>query len=251
MPITIHNRLNPLQRVAIVAGLIIAAALAFGSVTAYGSTHLVLDTFTGRGNTDIQDHSPEIAPAGAGPAGAGWFVADGAWVVRGGMALDTTKVKEPFAGDRRAVISTGSPDMFISATIKRGGGNQMQGLVGRYLGPADWTMAFYDGVGDVVLGVKRTGEDFRGNPVEDPASIHSGGFQELGRVAVTLINGEKYVLGLSLDGDEIAVFLDGVQILPASPGVIIDGDLTDVETAGIFLRGNGPSRFDDFAVTLP
>lgn len=201
------------------------------TATAFGDGHeLISDSFDARGRVPLAGRLPDT-----GPTGTAWMVEDGAWTVRAGSAFDDTKVNEYFSGDRRAVVETRTSDMFVSAVIERKGGSEFQGVVARCAGPIDWTMAFYDGVGDLVLGAKKS---------ED-----GGAFQELGRVPVVLKNGSRHTIGLRVVDDFVSVFLDGRLVIPA-PGDGIDYDGNNAATkAGIFLRGNGSSRFNEFSMS--
>ena len=133
------------------------------------------------------------------------------------------------------MIDVGTADMTVTALIERGGGGEMQGVVGRHSGSSDWIMAFYDGVGDLVLGAK--------------VSSRGGAFEELGRIPVEIDSDSDLSLSLVMNGTSISVELDDDQVLPAKGSAITFADHTNVATAGIFLRGNGSSKFDEFTVT--
>ena len=206
-----------------------------GSVAAAATTH-VHDTFGDRNGTALEDHVPDLAPGR-------WTVELGSWVIKRGFVSEESKARETPSSDYRAVIDSGAADGRVEATITNAGGSQFFGVVARYEGPIDWIMAFYDGQGDIVLGMKQPDEGEHG---ETPAAGGTAGyFQEFGRVSHEWKPGKTGRLAIVLSGPQFSVELDGELLI----GPVSDDDNAGNSTHGIFVRGNGAARFDEFVVT--
>ena len=209
------------------AALAILAVAAGATSIASASTVVARDEFKDKVGTELQAHPLDIAPAGVG-----WTVELGDWVVKKDAAREISKAEEYPSSDYRALIDAGASDLSVSAVVKGAGGEQFYGVVGRYAGPIDWVMFFYDGVGDLVVGYKH--------------SADTGWFHELGRVPFNWKRGKEHTLTLSFSGQGITALLDGAPVIQATSSVHIG------ETSvGIFLRGHGAAAFQLFEVTTP
>ena len=202
---------------------------------------LVMDTFAGGGEGALEGRAPSIPVTGSV-----WSIEAGDWAVGDDGAGESSTVPAIFSADYRALIDTGSPVVQVSATIVHAGNSQLVGVVAGWAGPGDWTMLFYDGAGDLVLGRKRSGEDAGGNAAAagDP---DSGAFQEKGRVSVTWPSGSSKLMSLRQTASGVVGLLDGVQVLPAGTGEIAAPPDPAATHGGLFARGDGEARFIDFA----
>lgn len=210
------------------------------AVAATADSTLVHDTFDDRNGTALQDHAPDIGASG-------WVTELGTWVIKSGTVWEESKANEFPSSDYRAVIDSGSSDVRVEADIKNVGGSEFFGIVGRYEGPIDWVMAFYDGQGDIVLGMKQPDEDRFGNTVS-PGDPGAGGFQEFGRVAVEWNRGKTRTLALVFNAADFSVELDGSTAIGSVSDS--DNDNSGSTSHGIFTRGNGAARFDEFRISV-
>jgi len=213
---------------AFVAAIAVIVAVGAGTTsTASASTTVALDEFKDKVGTALQAHPLDVAPPGAS-----WAIELGDWVIKKDAAREISKAEEYPSSDYRALIDAGTSDLSVSAVVKGAGGEQFYGVVGRYVGPIDWVMFFYDGVGDLVLGYKK--------------SADTGIWHPLGRVPFNWKRGREHTLTLTFSGQEITALLDGDPVIEATSSVHIDET-----SAGIFLRGHGAAAFQRFEVTTP
>ena len=185
---------------------------------------LIMDTFSADDGTELDGRPPEFATAAVT-----WAVEAGNWQITGGSATEISDVDPVVSPDFRALIPVPDVAHVITATVVYGNGGQLIGIVGRAGGPSDWVMLFFDGVSDLVLGAK-------------DSAVNSGAFQELGRSGITWTDGQTRVLSLQFAGDQVTASVDGAPVMTrtyASSG----------GSAGLFSRGGGGTRFDDFLVT--
>lgn len=183
---------------------------------------LVLDTFKGRDRTRLADHAPDEAPDGSG-----WREVRGVWRISASppQAAGKGRVVELTGADtdQRAVIDAGEADVAVEAEITWRSG--YAGLVVRYRDEANWLMAWYDGVGDVVVGQRLNGE-----------------FQELGRAAYQWGSpGATRRFQVTARGQGIAVAIDGETILR-----ITASDSGGATKVGLFSRESRDTLFDRF-----
>lgn len=231
-----RRKLSALLAAFIVAGLLLIPAVG-GSA---GST-LILDKFDEKKATEITAHIPDEAPGASA-----WLVELGNWEVKKGDARENSQAPATPSSDYRAIIQSTSANVRAEVKLKTDPkSDQFWGPVVRHSGPRDWIMAFHDGVGDIVLGKKRPDENLAGVPV---ATTHptAGGFQELGRVPMNWKTGEKartHTITIETDGDSITVIADGEPVIWAN-----DNDSMTSGFVGIFSRGKGKNRFEQFTV---
>ena len=227
-----RRKLNLLIAVFVVAGLAMVS-----TVTGLAGALLSNDDFDESNKTDITDHVPD-----SDVTGNGWTVELGDWEVHKGRVKEKSDADAEESSDYRALLDAGGADVSLEVTLKIEGGNQFWGTVVRHSGDHDWIMAFHDGVGEVILGKKRPDEDRNGVtvPLADPSA---GGFQELGRVAVSWSKGETHTIGLETSGPSITAFADGTPVITA-----VDDDNMTSGFVGIFSRGDGSNKLESFTV---
>jgi len=221
--------------------LIAVSLFSVSAARGSASSTLILDNFDEKSSTDITLHTPNEAPLGSA-----WTVELGIWSVNKGKVNEQSVIAATPSSDYRALIDSGSAD--VSAQIKLKifpNSDQFWGPVVRHSGTTDWIMAFYDGVGDVVLGKKRPDENYLGFTVL-PSDPTAGGFQELGRVAVDWKTGKKartHTITLQISGSAITVIADGDLVIAAT-----DDDAMSSGVVGLFSRGTGKNQFNKFTV---
>lgn len=217
--------------------MIIAVGLvSVSAVRGSASSTLILDEFDEKKATEISAHTPDQAPIGSA-----WSVELGVWEVKRGKVRELSTALANPSSDYRALIEAGTADVSAEVKLKSDPrSDQLWGVVVRHGGEKDWIMAFYDGVGDLILGKKRPNEDENGN-------LGTGGFQELGREPMNWNNGEKartHTITIQIDAnDAITVLADGKAVIWA-----IDDDSMISGKVGIFSRGTGKNQFDKFTV---
>lgn len=225
----------------LIAVLIAVSLFSVSAARGSASSTLILDNFDEKKSTDITLHAPDEAPLNSV-----WTVELGIWSVKKGKANEQSVITAPPSSDYRALIDSGSAD--VSAEVKLKifpSSDQYWGPVVRHSGTHNWIMAFYDGVGDIVLGKKRPDENSLGVTVlsSDPTA---GGFQELGRVAVDWNTGKKArtrTITLQISGSSITVIADGDLVILAT-----DDDAMSSGVVGIFSRGTGKNQFNRFTI---
>lgn len=183
---------------------------------------IVLDTFKGRDRTRLADHAPDEAPDGSA-----WREVRGVWRISASppQAAGKGRVVELTGADtdQRAVIDAGEADVAVEAEITWRSG--YAGLVVRYQDEANWLMAWYDGVGDVVMGQRVQGE-----------------FRELGRTAFSWgAPGTTRRFQVTARGQGIAVAIDGETVLR----VTASGSSSPTKV-GLFSRESRDTLFDRF-----
>ncbi len=218
---------------AVVVGLLIVSA-----ATVLAGALLSNDTFDGP-KVDIVDHVPD-----SDATGNGWSVELGDWEVNKGEVKEKSPTQEEESSDYRALLDAGASDIETEVSLEIKSGNQYWGTVVRHSGDHDWIMAFHDGIGDFILGKKRPDEDSLGTTVA-LADPDAGGFQELGRVAISWSTNSTHTIGLKVVGSAITAYADGAPVL-----VAIDDDSMTSHIVGIFSRGKGGNRLEDFTVSL-
>ena len=226
-----RRKINLLVGLLLVTGLVVVSA-----VTGLAGVLISNDTFDGP-KVSIIDHVPD-----SDATGEGWTVELGDWEVKSGRVTEKSNAQEEVSSDYRALLDAGVSDVSTEVSLKIEGGDQFWGTVVRHSGDHDWIMAFHDGIEEIVLGKKRPNEDRFGNVVAliDPLA---GGFQELGRVEVDWDESETHSIGLRVIGSAITVFADEIEVISA-----IDDDSMTSHFVGIFSRGNGANKLQDFEV---
>lgn len=189
------------------------------------SAVVVHDGFNDKNNTPLASHAPDISP------GSGWQIELGKWAIKRGTVREFSKTKERISSDYRALIDTGLIDQSVTASIKFGGGAQFHGVVANYTDSENWIMWFYDGVGQV-------GDLILGAPNAD------GEFWELGRVSFAWGKGDVLPMTLNVTSSSITASVDGTVMISRDNPTGQNGT-----SAGIFLRGGGSSRFENFSVS--
>ena len=225
------------RKTKLLVGLAVLVGLAaVSAVSAFATGWLGYDSFNGP-KVDIVDHAP-----GTDPTGGGWSVELGDWEVHNGEVREKSHVQEEESSDYRALLDAGVSDVRVRVSLQIKPGNQLWGTVVRHSGDRDWIMAFHDGVGDFILGKKRPDEDRFGTTV---GSSHpeAGGFQELGRIAMNWPNNSTHMISLEVDGSAITAYADGDPVLTAT-----DDDSMTSHIVGIFSRGKGGNRLEDFII---
>lgn len=225
------------RKINLLVGLGVVVGLAIITVaTTLAGALLSNDTFDGP-KVDIVDHVPD-----SDATNSGWSVELGDWEVKGGEVKEKSDANANVSSDYRALLDAGVPDVATEVTLKIDGGDQLWGTVVRYTDEHDWIMVFHDGVGEIVLGKKRPDEDLIGDTVAliDPSA---GGFQELGRVAAVWSSGQTHTIGLEVIGSAIVAYADGLPVLNAT-----DDDSMVSPFVGIFSRGDGGNKLEDFTV---
>jgi hypothetical protein len=231
------------RKLATLIALVLAVAT-FTAASAQGSagSTIISDKFDEDFSTNIADHTPNTDTVGTG-----WVVERGIWRVNDGSAREATNIYWRHILDRRAVIDAGTADKSVEVEVKVDDFDvQFWGVVARQSGELDWTMAFQDDIGDIVLGVKDANEDQWGEPysIYNPDAIPAG-FQELGRVHHPMEKQRKsHKLKLVVNGDNIEVFADGQSVITAT-----DTNHAGGTNAGIFARGMDVQQFLKFTVT--
>ena len=199
-----RRKLNLLIAVFVVAGLAMVS-----TVTGLAGALLSNDDFDESKKTDITDHVPD-----SDVTGNGWTVELGDWEVHKGRVKEKSDVDAEESSDYRALLDAGGADVSLEVTLKIEGGDQLWGTVVRHSGNHDWIMVFHDGVGEVILGKKRPDEDRNGVtvPLADPSA---GGFQELGRVAVSWNKGGTNRIGRGSRGCTINALAERNRVISA------------------------------------
>ncbi len=185
---------------------------------------LVLDTFKGRDRTRLADHAPDEAPEGSA-----WTEVRGVWRISASppQAAGKGRVVELTGADtdQRAVIDSGEADVMVEAEITWRSG--YAGLVARYQDEANWLMAWFDGVGDVVVGQRLNGE-----------------FSELGRTAYHWgAPGTTRLFQVAAIGPAVVVAVDGATLLRRTAPELQAGT-----SVGLFSRESVNTSFDSFRV---
>ncbi|MDG0867165.1 hypothetical protein [Candidatus Lucifugimonas marina] len=168
------------RKITALVALIIAVAI-FTAASAQGSagSTIISDKFEEDFSTNIADHTPDTDIVGTG-----WAVERGVWRVKDGSARESTNAYWRYILDRRAVIDAGTADKSVEVEVQVDDFDvQFWGVVARQSSETDWTMAFQDDIGNIVLGVKDSNEDQWGDPYSEyTPGAHIAGFQELGRI---------------------------------------------------------------------
>lgn len=227
--------------------LLLAVGL-FTAASAQGSagTTLIIDKFDEQTATAVEDHTPNEDNTGV--VNNAWEVErnDGIWIVEKGSLTSNELESLPDSSDYRVVIDSGVTDFTAQVDVKVNDfGDQLFGVVVRHAGEHDWVMAFHDGVGDLILGKKVTDEDRLGRGPEHLLYEGSGGFQEMGRVAVDMGERKKaHKIKVVTSGDTIQLYANGDLVLTRT-----DDDHSSLTKVGIFSRGVGVNKFDKFTVS--
>lgn len=231
------------RKITALVALIIAVAI-FTAASAQGSagSTIISDKFEEDFSTNIADHTPDTDIVGTG-----WAVERGVWRVKDGSARESTNAYWRYILDRRAVIDAGTADKSVEVEVQVDDFDvQFWGVVARQSSETDWTMAFQDDIGNIVLGVKDSNEDQWGDPYSEyTPGAHLAGFQELGRIHHPMEKQRKsHKMKLVVSGDNIEVFADGQLVITAT-----DTNHAGGTNAGIFARGMDVHEFLKFTVT--
>ena len=219
---------------------------------------LIYDQFRVRRDEsrDLDGREPDRASIGSL-----WGVELGDWEIvgrRGGSVVEGTDVWWQNASDKRVNIDAETANLTVTSKIRRGEGYQYFGVTARHNGPVEWLGAWFDpegwppggpGSGEpcpndqsrcgaIVLGAKDP------NWVWPDGNTHPGWFVELLRARYEWRPGKKRTISLAVLDDLVQVQVNGKAKINAEFSGL--GDATEV---GLFSRGAGETKFENFKVT--
>ncbi len=255
------------RRLAVAALIAGAVLLALGGTAAAGGKSLdaarailIWDKF------NLEDGDP-LQLDGRVPdtvdAGAEWAVDTGIWSLGGGpgrgYVTEDSGTPRILTEDKRVNIDAGSANVHVEATINYKVGNpndtQFVGVTARFGAHLEWVGAWYDPYGwdGKLLGGCKRGEDWCGaillaakEIVTDPGDLNhpSVVFHE-GRARYEWGQGKKHRIAISANGGLLTASVDDRDLVQTA----VFPSLGSATLVGMFSRGPGAARFEEFKVT--
>ncbi len=251
------------RRLAVAALIAGAVLLALGGTAAAGGKSLQARAILIWDKFNLEDGDP-LQLDGRVPdtvdAGAEWAVDTGIWSLGGkpgrGYVTEDSGTPRILTEDKRVNIDAGSANVHVEATINYKVGNpndtQFFGVTARFGAHLEWVGAWYEPYGwdGKLLGGCKRGQDWCGaillaaKEIPNPEEPDYVVFYE-GRARYEWGQGKKHRIAISADGGVLTASVDDRDLVQTA----VFPSLGDATLVGMFSRGPGAARFEEFKVS--